>query len=1072
MKFSARMRVGLMAGACSIVGVCTISPAFGQDTAVDRAASSTSAAQAGAPGAAAATPSDCSLNPTAPGCAPAPVPSDENPGEAIIVTGSRIARPNISSPAPITSISGATFFQTGNVNIGDVLDRLPQLHNSFNSQNSAEFIGTQGLNLLDLRGLGTSRTLVLINGRRQVTSGLLVTGNEVDVNTIPTDLIERVDVETGGTSSVYGSDAIAGVVNFVLKQNYQGFQVKGQSGISTYGDAGSYYGSVLAGKNFGDGRGNIVANFEYAKQNALYASDRDHYSHRGGFVQTEFDPAGTTNGSDGIPDYTYYSDIRSRIYSDGGLIEDPSYLFGPSTGPKYIFNPNGSLVPLTSSTIGLSGNSGTGGNGSTFRNGDQLGLLPMQSRYTINVLGHYEVSSAFVPYFEAKYYHGHVIGGSSGPSFGARGSLNDTYYTDNAYLTPQALGIIRGLYRDGTFDSCPDGVKGPCPDGINDADEYGFYLGRNNEDLGSRIDDTNRKLYRIVVGARGDLGGGFSYDVSGNYSKFIEHNTNRGNLDVQRYLLATDAVRDPASGNIVCRAQLDPNAPSVAAALGWSGGGGASLLASDIANCVPFDPFGNNAASAAAKAYVAPLTHSVSRADQLDITASINGSSENWFELPGGPIRFSLGVEYRRETQFQSFDNLVTSGVTFLNAIQKFDPPSTDVKEAFAEIDIPVIKDKPFFHRLDLTGAARVSRYKGSTGTVWAYNGGGSWAPIPDITFRANYSRAVRAPTLVEQYQALSQNFADVVDPCASLHIGEGTSNRPVNCAAAGIPTTFNYVYDQSLEVRSGGNPDLKAETSNSITFGGLLQPRFVPGLTLSVDYYKITVNNVIATPDAQDILNNCYDLTSLNNEFCGLFQREGANPTDGEKPFQIVEGSLQQVLLNYAKLKTTGIDAELDYNRQIGSNVTLSMQVIGSVNLKNNNYLSLSDPSFYTQNLYNLSYPKVQVSANTSVKVGKVTLGYQVRYIGKMVPDDISDIRSVDGRPPQNADYTDFDFFKPVWYHDIRLSLDVNDKFNIYGGVDNVANKLPPLGLTGTGTDAIYDNRGRYMFMGVTAKF
>ncbi len=163
-------------------------------------------------------------------------------------------------------------------------------------------------------------------------------------------------------------------------------------------------------------------------------------------------------------------------------------------------------------------------------------------RYTVNVLGHYEVSPAFVPYFEGKYFHDHVVGGQSGPSFQARGSLGDMYYTDNAYLTPQALGVIRGAYPDGTLAD---------PDGVNDADEYGFYLNRNNLDLGSRIDDTNRKLYRIVVGARGDLGSGFSYDVSGNYSKFIEHNTNRGNLDVQRYLLASDAVRDPATGNIV-----------------------------------------------------------------------------------------------------------------------------------------------------------------------------------------------------------------------------------------------------------------------------------------------------------------------------------------------------------------------------------------------------------------------------------------------------------------------------------------------------------------------------------------
>lgn len=1018
-------------------------PAQAQTAAPDPAAATAAEPAAVAPVAAPQAPSDATVAET----------------DSIIVTGSRIVRPNIDSPSPIASIAGGEFFQTGNVNIGDVLNQLPQLHNTFSSSNSTRFIGTQGLNLLDLRGLGTQRTLVLINGRRQVTSALLSTGNEVDTNTIPTDLIERVDVVTGGTSAVYGSDAISGVVNFVLKQNYDGFQVKGQGGVSQYGDMGSYYVSGLAGKNFGDGRGNVAVAVEYAKQNPTYASDRAHYRHRDGFIQVDSDPSSAVNGSDGIPDYQFVTDIRSRIYSDGGLIENFN------TNQRYVFQSDGSLVPLTTTPVGLSGNSGVGGNGATFRNADQLGLVPSQDRIIANLLGHYDVSSAFKPYVEAKYFHNHVIGGQSGPSFGARGSLGDTYYTDNPFLSAQALGVIRGAYADGTFDS---------GDGINDADEYGFYLNRNNVDLGSRIDDTKRDLYRIVLGARGDLGSSFNYDVSANYGQFKEHNTNRGNLDVQRYLLATDAVRDPATGNIVCRAQIDPTAASIDAALGWSGGAGSQFLASDIANCVPLNVFGSGVASQAAKNYVTPLTHSVAKATQLDIQASINGDSSRWFQLPGGPVKFSLGVEYRRETQSQSFDQYVRSGVTFLNAIAAFHPPSLEVKEAFGELEVPIIKDRPFFDKLILSGAFRVSDYKGSTGTVWAYNGGGIWAPIPDITFRANYSRAVRSPALTELYNSQSQNYATVTDPCSADHIGEGTDSRAANCAAAGRPADFNYVYDQSLEIRSGGNPKLKAETSDSITVGAIIQPRFIPGFSLSVDYYKITVNKVISSPDAQDILDNCYDSPSLNNEFCGLFQRAGASGgPNGEEPFRIIEGSLTQILLNYAKLKVSGIDAELTYSRKIAPNVTLSFDINTSYNIKNNSYTSLADPSFYQQNLYNLSYPKWQGNLDSNLKIGSVTLGYQLRYIGKMVPDDIADISSVDGRAPQNADYTNFDYYKPVWYHDARIALDVNDKFNIYSGVDNFTNKLPPYGLTGVGGGSgIYDNRGRYFYAGVTAKF
>jgi len=1039
------------------LAIAVATPVFAQETQVDQAANTAADAKAGATTAAVPSQEECAKNPSLAGCVTATrVAAVE--GSGIIVTGSRIKRPNIDSPAPITSISGAEFFQTGNVNLGDVLNKLPQLHSTFNSSNSTRFIGTQGLNLADLRGLGTNRTLVLINGRRQVTSALLSTGTEVDLNTIPTDLIERVDVETGGTSSVYGSDAIAGVVNFVLKQNYDGFQVRGQGGLSQYKDGGSYYVSALAGKNFSDDRGNVALNVEYAKQDPVLASDRAHYSHRGGFVQVDSDPASAVNGSDGIPDYQYFSDLRSAIYSNGGTVEN----FNTSVITPYIFTPDGQLIPQTGTRVGLSHNSFQGGNGSSFRDGDQLYLVPSQSRIIANFLGHYEVSDAFVPYIEAKYVHNHVIGGQSGPSFMARGSLGDTdiFSINNPFLTDQARGVIRSIYTDGTLDN---------GDGINDADEYGFYLNRNNVDLGSRIDDTKRDLYRIVGGVRGDLGSGFSYDFSVNYGHFKEHNVNRGNLNVQRYLLAIDAVRDPTSGNIVCRSTLDPSSATAVP-------GGESFLADDIAKCVPLNLFGANAMSAAAKAYVTPRTYSVASADQLDITGSISGDSSKWFELPGGPIGFALGGEYRRETQYQAFDQYVQSGVTFLNAIPTFDPPAFEVKEAFGEVEVPILRDRPFFNKLLLNGAFRVSDYKGAAGTVWAYNGGGQWSPIKDITFRGNYSRAVRAPALTEAYGVQTQNFApNFEDPCAADHIGEGTSTRAANCAAAGIPTSYNYTYDASLEILSGGNPNLKAETSDSYSFGALLQPRFVPGLSLSVDYYNITVNKVISAPEAQDIVNACYDAASLNNQFCGLFQRNPAGTIVGGQDisYSVADGTLQQTLLNYAKLKSSGIDMQLDYNHRFGNGLQMTLRGTVSYNIENNQYLFPDDPSRPDQLLYELSYPKWQGDLNIDLKKGPVTFGYEVRYIGKMVPDVIEDIRSVGGRPPQNADYTNFDFYKAVWYHNIRLSLDATEKFNFYGGIDNVTNKLPPYGLTGVGGGSgIYDNRGRFFYIGATAKF
>ena len=293
-----------------------------------------------------------------------------------------------------------SFSRRGNTSVGDTLNELPPLRSTFSQSNSTRFLGTAGLNLLDLRGLGTQRTLVLVNGRRHVGSDMLNNAVSPDINTIPTDLIERVDIVTGGNSAVYGSDAIAGVVNFILKDSYDGLQLRGQGGISKYGDAGSYYGSVLAGKNFADGRGNIAINLEYSRQNEFYASGRPNLRQANGFITVDTDPAGAVNGSDGIPDSLFYRDIRSGIYSNGGTFL--SFLGGDSYTP-FLFQPNGTLVQQTGTQTGSAGGRAyLGGNGDNFRDGNQFGLSPTLDRYSAN-RSSLRDQPGFVPFVEAKY---------------------------------------------------------------------------------------------------------------------------------------------------------------------------------------------------------------------------------------------------------------------------------------------------------------------------------------------------------------------------------------------------------------------------------------------------------------------------------------------------------------------------------------------------------------------------------------------------------------------------------------------------------------------------------------------
>ena len=1009
-------------------------------------------------------------------------PADEavesgNLGEAIVVTGSRIRRPNLESQVPVVSISGDEFFERGNTSVGDTLNELPALRSTFSQSNSTRFLGTSGLNLLDLRGLGTQRTLVLVNGRRHVGSDVLSNAVSPDTNTFPTDLIERVDVVTGGNSAIYGSDALAGVVNFILKDSYEGVQLRGQGGISKYGDAGSYYGSLLAGKNFADGRGNIAINLEYARQDDFYASGRPNLRQNDGFITVDTDPAGSVNGSDGTPDALFYRDIRSGTYSNGGTFL--SFLGGSSYTP-FLFQPDGTLIQQTGVQTGRPPFPAyLGGNGDNFRDGTQFGLTPTLDRYSANLIGRFEVSPGFVPFIEAKYVRTDSLGNASGPFFtGATGSPRERFFTQNPYLNEQAKPIIRDYYGDyyGGFDADGD----PTGDGIPDADQTGFTFLKNAVDLTNREERARRETYRAVLGVRGEFNDGWNYEVSANYGEFREKTAILGNVNLQRYLLAIDAVdqglfqNGVANGNVVCRASIDP-AARVALEVAANPTYAASQLAADVAACVPVNLFGSGNVTQEARNYLLQDSLAKGKISQFVVSAFMSGDTGKWFELPGGPVGFAIGAEYRRETADYVQDAATAAGLTFYNAIPQFNPPAFEVKEAYAEIRLPILKDTPFFEELTVSAAARVADYRGSTGTVFAYNGGIEWAPFRSLRLRGNYSRAVRAPNLADLFTPLGQNFATVVDPCSARNIGTGASTRAANCTADGVPAGYDYVYTASIGFLSGGNTTLGEETSDSYTLGGVFTPEFIPGFTFSADYYNITVKDVITAPSAQGILNACYDAADLNNQFCALFERAGTGGGPrGEIPGRVLENSLQVIPLNYAKLQVAGIDFEARYDRQIDNFGKISLGGIYTMALKNNSFLSPTDPGRADRINGELGDPQHAFNLNASLVSGPFTFGYRARYLGKMSNGAWENYNSVQGRPPQNDDaFADgFKYYPAVWYHDFRIGFDVAEKFTFYGGVDNAFDRDPPFGLSGAGAGSgIYSNRGRFFYAGFTAK-
>ena len=305
-----------------------------------------------------------------------------------------------------------------------------------------------------------------------------------------------------------------------------------------------------------------------------------------------------------------------------------------------------------------------------------------------------------------------------------------------------------------------------------------------------------------------------------------------------------------------------------------------------------------------------------------------------------------------------------------------------------------------------------------------------------------------------------------------ALH-ATGSANRVANCNAAGRPADYDFVYTSSLEIISGGNPDLREEKSKSWSAGAQFTPSFIPGLILSVDYFDIKVDDVIASVSAQNILNLCYDSPDLNNQFCGLFQRAGAaGGPNGEIPFQVLEGSLLQSTANFASMRARGVDTNLTYARTFDWG-GLNLSAIWTRSIQRDDFTNPSNPQFANRILGELGDPKNQVNLNASATIGNFTLGYQMRWIDKMYLNTYEDYNSLNGLPPQNADYADVKYYPDIAYHDIRLGLNVTDDANIYLGVDNLFDRQPPYGLTGVGGGSgIYDVRGRYTYLGVVMNF
>ena len=1042
---------------------------------------------------------------------------------SIVVTGSRIRRPNVESALPVTSVTGEEFFQQGQNNIGDTLNDLPQLRSTFAQQNPGAGVGIAGLSLLDLRGLGTVRTLVLVNGRRHVAADILNNASSPDVNTIPNDLIERVDIVTGGNSAVYGSDAIAGVVNFILRRDFDGIQLRGTGAVSEKGFGGNQYISGMVGKNFADGRGNITLHGEFANQERIYGSDIDFLRRVDGFATVDVDSPGLANASDGFPDAVFVRDIRSSTTHRFGFVAIPQTSTGTrpcgsgtlsNDGPpntagtafncNFIFNADGRLEAQTGTRFG-SGPTGTiiGGNGQTGREGTLLSILPSMKRYNFNALSHFEVSEALEFFAEAKFARINTVGNQLGPTFlnNSTASLgNDQRLAprlDNPYLNPVDRATLTAALLAAPCNSpvgpsllasvC--GALTPAALAARTAaianGSYRLLFARTFADSPDRDEYFQRDTFRIVGGARGTFNGDWNYELSANYGKMKETADMRGFVNRQRFLLSLDAAIDPANvaAGVQCRSKFDPAARVGLPAYSDS----AATLAADVAACVPYNVFGAGNNAAAVQYFKQNILNRAS-IDQLDILGYVNGDSSQLFELPGGPVRFVVGGEYRREKAFNNSDDAADNGISNSVFLGDVNAKPLTVKEAFGELQLPLLSDTPFFQDLTLSGAVRVSKYNNSAGTVLAYNGGVEWAPIDDIRFRANYGRSVRAPNSSETSFPSIPNFANgFIDPCNQNAIGLNPI-RAINCAAdlSAAQRGNLPLAGYSLGIISGSNPNLLEEKADSYTLGVVVQPSFVPGLSLTADYYDITVKNVIVTLTAQAIVNGCYDSPELSSPLCGVFARNrtAGNGAQGELPGQILNNTVVAGPNNFASRKRRGLDIELAYRNKFSDDFGLNTRLIYSHQFQNSNFQDPTNPKLENRILSELGDPKDEFRWNVDLTYDRVTFGYEMRFLGEQLTSTYENFYALPSActtatppicPPLNSDAFEIRKYPAVFYHDIRLDFAIgeNKQSNFFIGVDNVLDTEPPLGTTATGAgSAIFNIRGRSFYSGFKARF
>ncbi|HZF17970.1 MAG TPA: TonB-dependent receptor [Steroidobacteraceae bacterium] len=974
--------------------------------------------------------------------------------DTVIVTGSRIAQPNLTTTSPVTQVTAQDVATQGVTRIEDLVNQLPQ---AFAAQNATVANGSTGTATVDLRGLGSARTLVLVDGRRMPYGG--VTNSAADLNQIPTIMVERVEILTGGASAVYGSDAVSGVVNFIMKKNFTGVQIDGQYNFyqhnNSYGGPGpdglklvdqikfraqsnpsqfvlpddnvtdgyGREGSIMLGVGTEDGRGNITAYATIRKDDEVLQANRD-------FSACTLSTTAPTLGAWGNADLDPATLNRTPGQGCGG------------SGTAY----PGTFTDF--STYSFTVDSATGNTFRPFSNAlDQYNFGPVNhylrpdKYYSFGSLGHYELSDNADVYMELMFTDYRSIAQiAPGGAFFDSSTIN----CDNPLLSAQQATAV----------GCSAAAIANTD--IAASTSVPMYLGRRNVEGGGRQQDFHNSSFRGVAGVRGAISQDWSYDVSGQFARVSADQITNNYFQISKLKNAMDVVGFDALG-----------APLAAPACR------AAVTGADP-NCVPYNPFTIGGVTQDQLNYLQSPGLQTGVIDQEVLNASVTGdlgSIGGQLPTAAEPIKLAFGVEYRRDKLTNKTDDLLTTaGLSGTGGPTIGLAGSTNVTDLFMEGRVPLVQDKPGAHDIAIDVAYRYSDY-GSDLTTDTYKIGGDWAPTADIRFRASYQRAVRAANVIELFTAQGFNLFDMVDdPCGAA----GRPDIPVTatqCATAtavgatqGAPALSSPAGQYNF--LQGGNPALTPEKSDTTSFGVIFTPRFAPGLSVTLDYFDIKIEDSISTVGADNVLKACYIANDPN--FCAHIHRNAGNGS-----LWIGDGHVDDLNVNIGSLSTTGVDvnvnyAGLDFGRAGKFNFNLTGTWLDS---KETDPLPGILPSYDCAGFYTSSCGVPNPTWRHHARIGWTSAGkgldlaFTWRYYS-----------SVDlfGGNPVRIDYT----LPSQSYFDLAGSFTVMEKVDVRLGVNNILDRDPPLtatvGTTGNGNTfpQTYDALGRYIFGGVSVKF